>query len=218
MEGMNIAEAARWANQNKKPICRPNWIYTNRLSVNEGEFEWEDGGRGDIFLVEDFTATDWQPWEEPREYVGYWEAMTSIMTNGTEYKLDVPGHGLTYFRKANAVHVRLPSGPCLLHTDNLCSGLPKWYEVAPKAPDMEKYAPDSTDVFLEENIKGPVFDLTYEEAKYISGNDLLKVKCEVFVNGMRWKRSRGEWHDMHGNRIADVASWLKLKKWRIVTD
>ncbi len=200
------------------------------------------------------TTDQWEPWEEPREYVSFDKAQEQMsMALGLQHS-KFPDKGRIWSGSSSGTIWEMPkcqeAGEVIKVVSIPVEYLsPEWYVVAsilppkPKIPsieaqeteemttwancpdcgtlsqmvDDEYFCTECQSPWIVEPIE-PVFDLTYEEAKYISGNDLLKVKCEVFVNGMRWKRSRGEWHDMHGNRIADVAPWLKLKKWRVVTD
>jgi hypothetical protein len=245
MEPMNIKEAVAWAEDNKKPICRPNWINSNYLIPNEeGELVWNNGSIGNIFLTEDFTATDWQPWEEPREYFTFLDAMTLMNDESNELKYDMPGfEDIIFYGKNGMPRFRYPHVEYVA-TFSSKHHKRKWY-IANKQPidpendsddenkepepskcpecsrstqwDGEKYFCAHCGVSWPEEDAKPVFDLTYDEALKLADKDHnINVQCDAFVNGMYWCRDFGEWFDMDRVKIHDVMGWLKNRKWSIV--
>lgn len=67
MEPMNFTKAVNLIGNDIKFIERKKWNGTLRIQFINGECYNANDGRVTLIL-EDYLATDWQPWEEPREY------------------------------------------------------------------------------------------------------------------------------------------------------
>jgi len=70
---MNIIEAARWSKNNDKPVCRKVDLIPV-IFDNDGPAHVSASHENYLLLYEDFLATDWQPWEEPLEYMSFEKA------------------------------------------------------------------------------------------------------------------------------------------------